>query len=196
MTTTEIAKQIRADIKAAKKTGELPKSLKVSVRSEYFSMGSSINVNVKSAPFRCTDTVHVLWNAVAPSKCYPYGCDRDTPEAAALLETLSRMVNRYNVKDCDPMIDHFNVTFWDHVEIDYELQSAEREAIIAEHDVASITEDMLLDRIGARRAGAVVKSLAKVDAAIETADTLPCPPPANDAIACWLDACPETLPAC
>jgi hypothetical protein len=53
MTTTEIAKQVRADIRNAIKNqalGDYPEGIKFSVRSEYYSGGSSIDITVKNAP--------------------------------------------------------------------------------------------------------------------------------------------------
>jgi len=55
LTTTEIAKRFREDVKAAQAAGDLPLGLKVSVTTKYFSGGSSIHVVVKAADYGTGD---------------------------------------------------------------------------------------------------------------------------------------------
>ena len=127
LTTTEIAKRIRADIKVAKSEGLLPKNWKYSVRSRYFSGGSSIDVEVRD----CADA----WIAQDDSKCVGYdychvgpdysshlrncpAAEHLTDDAEAAKMTLERIHNAYNFDDNDIMIDYFHVNYYGIVEVE------------------------------------------------------------------------------
>jgi hypothetical protein len=178
MTTTEIAKAFRSDVKAAKKAGKLPKSLKLSVRTEYFSMGSSIDVRVKSAPFALVSADNVLFCAARPNETPDRDLHRYTPEAQDLLETLSGMLNAYNEKDIDSQTDYFNVRFWDHTEIDHDTERNERDAILAGVDLSAVDCDAILNR--AHRA-AYEKQEAEYAAHVAKTEPEPTPEPTPEA---------------
>jgi hypothetical protein len=111
LNTTEIAKAFRADLKAAQKVNLIPNGIKFSVKTRYFSMGSSIDVRIKGGV-----------NPVNPEYTFDFQREnrtpRYTPEATALRETILAMLNAYNFDGSDPMSDSCNVNFFAHVQFD------------------------------------------------------------------------------
>ena len=112
----EVAKRIKKEIEA-----KFPK-LGVSVRSEFFSNGSAINIKVVSVPagFRIMrKEVNAYGNA-----SYPY-----MDAAKALLEALQRIANQYRYDDSDGQIDYFNTNFYCTPEFAWELRSKEEKEL-------------------------------------------------------------------
>lgn len=102
LSTTEIAKLIRADIKVAVAAGELPgKPVTYSVRSEYFSMGSSIDVEVR--------------NYAGPVEEQGFGRPWMTQEAGAIKARLEAISGAYNHDGSDIQVDYFDVNYYGHV---------------------------------------------------------------------------------
>ena len=125
LTTTEIAKRFREDVKAAQAAGDLPLGLKLSVTTKYFSGGSSIHVVVKAvhAGFRL---IPEEWmNRRLTSSSYPTGTSRFTEAAADLLKTLERMLAAYNHDGSDSQTDYFDVRFYGSVRFSSDLEQAE-----------------------------------------------------------------------
>lgn len=115
----EIAKRMRAWIKAARKAGEagggfdLPAEAKVSVRIERFSMGQSINIAVLADP---------AWVYVAPGAAADYSDNRpahggQTLAAHKVEAIIKAELNSYNRDDSDPQTDYFDVWFYGHVDV-------------------------------------------------------------------------------
>jgi hypothetical protein len=118
MTTAEIAKAFRADVKAVTKAGKLPKGLKLSVRTRYFAGGSSIDVTVKGVPAGypvVNPSYDPEWRAGAPVN------DRYSPEFRKVLDTLKALLDAYNFDGSDTMTDYFHVRFYGHVNVGYRL---------------------------------------------------------------------------
>lgn len=107
---TEIAKLVRADIKLAVKAGKLPKDIKVSVRSEYFSNGCALEINWSSPTYKYIEVE-------------TYGEDYElnyySAEREAIDQELKAITNLYNYHDCDAQIDYFNVRFYCNPSDDY-----------------------------------------------------------------------------
>lgn len=135
LSTTEIAKRMREDIKAAKVRGDLPKALKCRVRSKYFSGGSSIDIDVTELPeglavwspdFLRHEHEHERGAWV------PYrGNDRHSPEFRAVLNTLESIHRAYNRDNSDPMTDYFDVRYYGDVGIYWEISRGIRERELA-----------------------------------------------------------------
>lgn len=124
--TTEIARRIRADIKTAKSEGLLPARWAYSVRSRYFSGGSSIDVSVK----QCADAWQECDGGVPGSPghaCPTVWCKgRSDPEyahaaqvhqvlteeARAAKMTLERIHGAYNHTGSDITTDYFDVNYY------------------------------------------------------------------------------------
>jgi len=132
--TKDIAKLIRADIKAAIKSGAFPKDMmRVSVRTELYSMGSAIHIGLKKVPSS--------WNLLNKAffKCFkenPYGSMVDFPEHAqkryssevtGILKALENIGNTYNRNEIDlEPTDYSNVRFHLHVGVDENILEKER----------------------------------------------------------------------
>jgi hypothetical protein len=119
LSTTEIAARIRADIKGAIAAGELPRGIKVSVRTSYFSGGSSIDLKITAFPGRILRAGHD----------HARGFENYfTPEAYQAKKTLQAIMDAYNHDGSDITTDYFDVRFYGHAEFDWRLEQAERKA--------------------------------------------------------------------
>ena len=110
LTTTEIAKLLRTKIRKT----EAFKGFKISVTSEYFSMGSAINVRVTQIPD----------GFIIKNPDYDEMDNRSrrrTDNANALIEILESMGNSYRRDDSDGQIDYFDTNFYLHVGYDYTI---------------------------------------------------------------------------
>lgn len=127
----QYARWIRDDLKAAAKTCALLRGVKVSVTSDRYSMGQSVTV-----------TLAPSWRVLNPAKVYAEGRDfrtrTDLPVHNARADRLVRwvaMAARLYLRDrSDSLTDYYNVNFALSVDIDGLVESAEREALWAEHD--------------------------------------------------------------
>ena len=124
LTTTQIAKLVREDIKAAVKGGELPKA-RYSVRTSYYSMGSSLNVTVKAVPFSVLNEARVLNENHLPECSNP----KHTPEAQKVLDQIRAILDLYNRKNIDSQQDVYNVKFSGFVQFDSNIENEERAGI-------------------------------------------------------------------
>ncbi len=118
---TEIAKRVRADIKAAIKSDELPAGLKCSVRISRYSMGQSLTVSVKAAPG--IELINPAFIAAKAADGVNWPCDihQTSDEARALLEDLRAIVAAYNYDGSDMMTDYYHVNFSGSVDISWKL---------------------------------------------------------------------------
>ena len=132
MDTADAAKRIRQDIKAAIKAGDIPKGVKVSVRIDRYSMGSSVDVRIKAAPFPILNREHLQWAKDNPHEPYaPAGVERFTEPANKLLDQLKSIAGAYHRSESEPYTDYYNTNFHLTVEPDWELRSEERKAFEA-----------------------------------------------------------------
>ena len=141
LSTTEIAKLIRADIKQAIKEGLLPDRWKYSVKSRSFAGGSSIDVRVRDCAdgwIECEGHVpgskQMLpnggWTALncpnvwCSARNDPEYAHAATPhkvlgeEARVAKMTLQRIHDSYNHDGSDAMTDYFDVNFYGTVDFD------------------------------------------------------------------------------
>jgi len=118
LSTTQIAALIRKEIR------EWFPTIKVSVRTEYFSGGSSIDIWVKSCDF---NPINPRWDPrdyVTPM----YNNPRYTDRGRQLLKDFEQIANKYNRDNSDSSIDYFDVRFYLSVEYDsdFERQNIEK----------------------------------------------------------------------
>lgn len=116
LSTTEIAKLVRAEIKATKKSGELPADLHVSVRSRYFSGGSSITI---------TWSTWGVFEIEEDSKWANYSSGYYPILSAKgnhIIHKLNDFVNAYNFDDSDAMTDYYHVRFYGSVDWDWQSE--------------------------------------------------------------------------
>lgn len=123
MTGPEIAKAIRADIKAAQKAGDLP-AMKVSVRCESSSLHNAIRVFVKAWDGQVWSTARALYDlrnpgAYNPTRFY-------SRSAESVLDGLRAIVAAYNYDRSDVQTDYFDVNFYSTVDFSSDLRVASK----------------------------------------------------------------------
>lgn len=128
LTSAQIAAFIRADIKAAMAAGGLPK-MKVSIRSERYSMGQSVNIVITSAPFVVLNEERVRWEAANP-----YENSRDyilSPRARQVEARIEAIAAEYVRSETHSPSDLHNTNCFVSVRYDSDLFTRDREAILA-----------------------------------------------------------------
>lgn len=119
LTTTQIAAAFRADVKRETAAGNLPRGLKLSVKTRYFSGGSSIDVKLVAVP----EGLPVRNPGYDPSWRAPESInDPLSPELRAALKLLASLLDAYNFDGSDIQTDYFHVRFYGHVELDSRLR--------------------------------------------------------------------------
>ena len=131
--TVGIAKRVREDIVAAVRMGDLPKA-KYSVRTDKYSMGSSITIEATKLPFPVLnrDAFHVVGNWVELDRMH--FTSRFTLDAQKVDRMLNRIVTAYHWDRSDPMSDIYNERFHRDVRVtprDGEWETIEREKLAA-----------------------------------------------------------------
>jgi len=115
--TVAIAKLIREDIKNHINNGCLPAG-KYSVRSKYFSGGSSIHIEVKNIEHAVyTDEYINCVKNNLPVRDWPR-CGY-TLVAKNVLDTLKAISNQYNYDGSEVMVDYFDVNFYFNANFDW-----------------------------------------------------------------------------
>lgn len=106
----EIAKRIRADIKAAITAGTIP-AIKTSVRISRYSMGRSIDVTITEAPFVVINPAYTeAYNA--GSRVWDLdSITKYTPEALRVLDVVKDIRDAYNHDRSDAMTDYYDTNF-------------------------------------------------------------------------------------
>lgn len=94
LTTKDIAKLIRSDLK-----NQFGKTVKFSVRTHYFSMGSEINIYIKSAS----------------SSLFKEDGNKIQNLNDEVLEKIKAVVDKYQTVESDPYHDYYNTNFYNHI---------------------------------------------------------------------------------
>lgn len=131
LSTAQIAKLIRADIKTAINEGLLPERWRYSVRSERFAGGTSIDITVRDcadAWTECDGTANGGLTGCRNPWCAAGGIHKDKPgasahdvltdEAQAAKITLERIHGAYNHDGSDSMVDYFDVNYYGQVDFE------------------------------------------------------------------------------
>lgn len=147
LTRAEVAKRIRADIKAAVRSGAVPKGT-YSVRTESYAGGGSINVTFKCPELSLHNAARIRWEIENPYVSFstapanigvrePY-----SPEARGVIAQLEAIVAAYNYDGSDIQSDFFNVRFYGHVspERNWDIESEKMEIALIEAEIASAKE--------------------------------------------------------
>jgi len=116
----EIAKRIRADIKAAIASGEIP-AIKTSVRISRYSMGRSIDVTITEAPFAVINPEWVQARNEGVSVWELDNIDKFTAEASRVFDVVESIRAAYNYDRSDSMTDYYDVNFGGGVSFDWKL---------------------------------------------------------------------------
>lgn len=128
LNTTQIAALIRADIKAAQKDGRLAKDLKLSIRTEYFSMGSSINIRITAAPFAIVSDAAL---ETARGNGWLARVEQFSPVAKATIDLIEELAMAYNRTETDYQTDYFCKRYYASVAFASELEATEIAAYVA-----------------------------------------------------------------
>lgn len=143
LNTTQIAALVRGEIKVAVKAGELPKG-KYSVRTSYYSGGSSIRVSISGLTGKVFDPEYLERGndyLMGPSVHDETGWHRPHRYQAWVLAAVKKveaMLWAYNHDGSDSQVDHFDVKFYASVDVDTspEEEKAAREALATAKDYA------------------------------------------------------------
>lgn len=123
----EIAKMIRKDIKKA-----LP-NLKTSVKISRYSMGQSIDVEIKNADFNPINEQYVRDMYSADGE-YLYNNDTTASRFSVIGETTLNAVNQivqaYNYDNSDSMTDYFDVRFYGQVNYCSDFRQTQTQALL------------------------------------------------------------------
>jgi len=132
----EIAKRVRADLKMAVKSGEIPNA-KFGVRIARFAGGRSLDVKIG---MNGVDLIGVLnpVHAVVFNRFHDYldghYAPRHTPEGERILAAVAKLVAAYNFDHSDSMTDYFHVNFYGSVEFASDVQDFDRGQALAQYD--------------------------------------------------------------
>jgi len=102
LSTTEIAKLVRQDVSKVFNTKD---GWKISITSEYFAGGSSINLRVKKSP-----KVLMEYNE-------DLGYKTLNEEGRRIQKELEKLVNAYNFDGSDTQTDYFHTNYYSNVSI-------------------------------------------------------------------------------
>jgi hypothetical protein len=136
VSTVDIAAHIRADLKVRRNLGkktagmpedatavalrdpiaDAPASIKFSIRSQYFSGGSSIDITIKGVPLEWGWMINPDYDAYDPYNSRKWIM---TPALAALKAEVERVQQSYNHDGSDSMTDYFDKRFYGHTEVDW-----------------------------------------------------------------------------
>lgn len=94
LTTKDIAKLIRSDLK-----DEFGKTAKFSVRTNYFSMGSEINIYIKSVK----------------DEMFKEDGNKIQNLNDEVVDKIKAIVDKYQTIDSDPYDDYYNTNFYNHI---------------------------------------------------------------------------------
>ncbi|QCO07302.1 hypothetical protein [Azospirillum argentinense] len=132
----EVAKLVRADIKAAIAAGHLPKGMVCSVRIDRFSMGQSLHLSVTACPIMVVNPAYVRWQRDNPHACMsealPDARDRFSPEGRHVIDTLTGIVEAYNRRvTSDQPDDYSNVSFYTNIAFALDLREEQSMTVLA-----------------------------------------------------------------
>lgn len=120
---TEIAKLVRADIKAAITARTLPAGLKARVKTSRFAGGCSLDVIVTDGVDGCFNPDFWQDLKVRPNdgSARP---SRYTATGASVLAELNAICKAYQREDIDSMSDYHSTNFYLDVKFDYSIEHA------------------------------------------------------------------------
>ena len=90
---------------------------KFSVTTEYFSMGRSLYIAIMEAPADVYTATVTERPGYVQSINYRVENEQFAPEFRAVIKDVQSVMDSYNRQDCDSMIDYFDVSFYDHLDL-------------------------------------------------------------------------------
>ena len=136
----DIAKVLRKTFKDAAKSGDIPKEVKLSIRSSY----NSIDIDIKALP----DSIPVFsdefiqWEVEKEDRwgSLPGNISRHSTEMQALTRFIKDHANAYNYDRSDTMTDYFDTNFYLSVRVDHDLESRVKKDAIAAYSAGKASE--------------------------------------------------------
>ena len=136
VSTVDIAAHIRADLKLRRNLGkktakaaddqfslalrdviaDAPASIKFSIRSQYFSGGSSIDITIKGVPTEWGWVEDPFYNEFDPYHSRKWV---ESDALKALKREVERVQQSYNHNGSDSLVDYYDVRFYGHTEVDW-----------------------------------------------------------------------------
>lgn len=138
LSSKDVAKLVRDEIKTLKKAGEMPAGVKTSVRYESFAGGSSIRISIKDTPFNVYNPEWVAYDIENPHSSYTPHIPRFSDEARKLKASLEAMLNAYNHDGSDAMVDYFDVKFYSSVDFDWDLEKKHHAERVVAYTVSKV----------------------------------------------------------
>ncbi len=143
--TNDIAKAIRADIKAAMGMPSaapwaLPKGLKVSVRLDKFAGGCSIKARITAFPGALLNPAAVVGRKLLRHE--PLWYPRLTKEGARVVAVLDALMAAYNYDRSDPQSDYFSVRFYGDAEVHHEYAEQRKLELLASPHLSDLLADL------------------------------------------------------
>jgi hypothetical protein len=126
----DLSKAVRADIKQAVKDKHLPQG-KYSVTSKSYSGGRSQDIEIKAIAIQVVNIEFLSFKRDHPNDIHPREIGRYTAAASKALVILQAIQNQYNYNNSDSQSDYFDVNFYGHVKVAWELEQAEDHAFRA-----------------------------------------------------------------
>lgn len=125
---TEIAKDIRDELKKATEANYLPAGLKYSVTTAKFAGGQSVDVRVQGV--EDADRTH------GSTSLDRWGQLDTLPEFKQLEARVESITDAFNRTDIDSMSDYFNASYYSHVRVETDSERQFREAEAAQRKAA------------------------------------------------------------
>ena len=127
---SEIAAAIRADIKQAMRDGGLPQ-MKVSITSERYSMGQSVTVTIRQAPFAVLNPARVAWEKAGEPGSHADAPHWHTARARQIEARIEAIAAEYVRSETHGPSDLYNCNCFVSVGYDSDITRAERAALLA-----------------------------------------------------------------
>lgn len=128
----DIAKDLRAEIKALVKANILPQGT-YSVTISRYSGGRSIDIKVTEFEFPILNPERIAHERQYPHEFLPTNhtyYPLYSKIARMTLDQLNAMLNAHRFDDSDGMIDYFHTNFYGNASFDWKLETKEREAFL------------------------------------------------------------------
>lgn len=113
LTTADVAKIVRQKIAQLKKTGDLDKGYKFSIRSESFAGGSAIRASITAIPEGVTAYNSEYYDAYNRGES-TYSMTRFSAPVSVVSKMILALINSFNYDGSESMVDYFDVNFYCH----------------------------------------------------------------------------------
>ena len=141
--TSDIAKLIREFISTEKKEGDIPKGLKISVKTDTYSMGSSINARITAVPPSMDLHDEKSCHFVSSRSRQNLQCGLNS-QIVKIFKNLKSLDSQYNYDNSDIQTDYFDVDHYFFTSVSHELSRVELDKMFDKvKDTAPVTGEMI-----------------------------------------------------